>query len=358
MAKKFLVGNVRGPKGDKGDRGGQGDRGDQGIQGTIMFPITAYMPNPIAEMRVGDLSFNASANIITVGNLTLNTGDIGEITSLNPFILNPAGNIGGNMSITLSNADMDDKAGRNLFDVLKVSTMQEAMQALNARRNLPAGKKFEGLQIGDYIDGLDLSGITGQGSGTAPAAWNNTYKNNRFEIIGFNMYKGIGSTENANDYIDFAFRDCIATCRLNATSDNTGGMPNMEITPWLEGAFLTALEQRLGITLGTYNLYRSTKGGAGWRNWKIRLPSEIELFGFQTYGDELNQANTHCQFPIHQKSYHRRSKRFNGARQSYWTATPYATSTTSFVRVNLIGSVNYLNASNTLGVSPAFCIAI
>jgi hypothetical protein len=328
-----------------------------GIQGNNTIPITTNMVNPSNKMRVDDLVWNIGSNIINVGNISMGLGDVAVITSLNPFQLAPAGNVGGNVASNMSLADMDDQAGRNLLDVLNVATIPEAMQALVARCNGSGKPNFDRLQIGDYIDGLDLSGITGITDGYSPQAWNNTYKNNRFEIAGFNTYKDIGSTQNIKNHILMTFRDCIASSKLNSSNTNTGGFAATELLAWLEGNFLTALEQRLGITLGTLNLARSTKGGFSWRSYKIWLPSELEFFGFQTYGDELNQYNTNCQLPIYQKSYHRRIKRWNGSRQYCWTSTPHKDSTTSFVSVYNTGGVNSAGAGGSCGVSPVFCIA-
>jgi hypothetical protein len=60
---------------------------------------------------------------------------------------------------------------------------------------------FTGIMIGDYIDGLDLSGVAAAPGGNAPQAWNDTYKNNRIVVSGFNTYKGAGGTENAKNHI-------------------------------------------------------------------------------------------------------------------------------------------------------------
>jgi hypothetical protein len=55
--------------------------------------------------------------------------------------------------------------------------------------------------ISDYIDGIDLSGLTPTTGGTAPQAWNNTYKNNRIIVAGFNTYKSMGGNSESNKTI-------------------------------------------------------------------------------------------------------------------------------------------------------------
>jgi hypothetical protein len=54
---------------------------------------------------------------------------------------------------------------------------------------------FIGIEIGDYIDGIDLSAISAENGGDGGQAWNGTYKNNRIVIAGFNTYKGTGDAE-------------------------------------------------------------------------------------------------------------------------------------------------------------------
>jgi hypothetical protein len=97
------------------------------------------------------------------------------------------------------------QSGRNLMSVLGVSTISDAMAALRARCNGTGTPDFSGLQIGDYLDGIDLSAIPAENGGTAGQAWNNTYKNNRVTLSAFNPYKGVGDTEVTKNHIRFDF---------------------------------------------------------------------------------------------------------------------------------------------------------
>jgi hypothetical protein len=271
------------------------------------------------------------------------------------------------------NADMVDKAGRNLLEVLGVSTIAEAMEELRRRCNNNGEidntgvPDFSGIQIGDYIDGLDFSGTAAPTSGDAPQAWNNTYKNNQIIVSGFNTYKNVGSSGNGNDknHILFTFRNCIARGRINATDTNTGGYRSSEMRVWLEGAngdgsgvFAMRLKQALGGDyLYTISKYHSRKSSASWDNYTVWLPTEIEVWGHQTFGDELSQANTNIHFPIFQKAYSYLMKFWNGARALWWNSTPIAAYTTNFCYVYNYGYADGNNASSTAGgVAPAFCV--
>jgi hypothetical protein len=98
----------------------------------------------------------------------------------------------GLSNLLTSHADMVDGMGRNQLNVLSVGSIPAAMAALRVRCNGTGVPNFRGLMIGDYIDGIDLSAISAENEGTAGQPWNNTYKNNRIVLSGFNTYKGVG----------------------------------------------------------------------------------------------------------------------------------------------------------------------
>ena len=272
-----------------------------------------------------------------------------------------------------SHADMVDGMGRNLLDVLGVSTIPEAAAEIRRRCNnngeIDSTKTpgFRGIMIGDYIDGLDLSGIAAPANGTAPQAWNDAYKNNRIVVSGFNTYKDSGPTENDKNHILFTFRNIIAKGRMNSGWTNAGGYTASELRVWLEGAdgdgsgaFAAALKAALGGDyLYTLSKGHSRKGGYEINNYTVWPPTELEVFGYQTHGDEANYTNTNVQFPIYRMSTVHRVKRHNGTRLYYWESTPSASSSTSFCMVHTSGAAfNGTNADYTGGgVSPAFCVA-
>jgi hypothetical protein len=261
--------------------------------------------------------------------------------------------------------------GRNLLTVLGVNTIPEAMAEIRRRCNNNGEidstevPDFSGILIGDYIDGLDLSGISAPTNGTATQAWNDTYKNNRIVVSGFNTYKNAGDTENTKNHVLFTFRNIIAKGRMNPTDANANGYPASEMRVWLEGAsgdgngtFANKLKTALGSDyLYTIRKLHSKKGNYQWDNFTVWLPTEIEVFGCATYGDETAQANTNVQFPIYQKSTVYRVKRHNGSRHWYWESTPTASHSTNFCRVNYDAGYSLHLASGTDGgAAPAFCV--
>jgi len=269
--------------------------------------------------------------------------------------------------------------GRNILNVLGVSTIAEAGAELKHRCNNDGQiddsgiPDWTGLRAGDYIDGLDLSSILAERGGTAGEAWNDDYKNNRIVIAGFNLYKHSGDTENAKNHIVFAFANIPLKSRVNSTNDNAGGYVASELRAFLEGtagngtgdksgvttaAFLNALKAQLGDDIFyTIRKTHSAKGGPGWASYTLFVSTELEMFGEQVYGDEANYWNTNVQFPIYRDSELYRVKRYHGARDWHWLHTPSAGSAANFCNVNSNGNANNNSASAAGGVAPVFCVA-
>jgi hypothetical protein len=227
---------------------------------------------------------------------------------------------------------------------------------------------FDVIRIGDYIDGFDLSGIAAAPGGTAPQAWNDTYKNNRILVSGFNTYKNAGDTENVKNHILFTFRNVICQGQMNGAHANANGYAATLMRTWLEGAdgagdgvFALGLKSALGGDyLYTIRKYHSKKNPTGrtWNNYTVWPPTEIEVHGSQMLGDEAGAYPTaDVHFPIYHDSIVYRVKRFNGSRYSWRESTPYASDSLAFCLVDEMGCASQTGAAWVLGVSPAFCVA-
>ena len=211
--------------------------------------------------------------------------------------------------------------------------------------------------IGDYLDGMDFSGIAAPANGTAPQVWSNTYKNNRIVLSGFNHYKGAGYPENTKNHILFTFRNCIAQGRMNATDTNSGGYGASELRLWFEEKFMPGLKKALG---GDYlypvNRLLSTKGNWAWFTDTVFLPTEREVWGSLSWGEAEFDGGTPGQYPIYFYTAYK-GKRFNGSRQWWWKASPGAGAASHFCVVSTEVNAVILEASTVGGISPAFCIA-
>lgn len=327
----------------------------------------------------GDKSIIVSSpDSITQTGTAFNIGDMNKIEQ---GIYDAHQMIEANFNTLTSHADMVEEAGRNLLTVLGASSVADVMAKLRVRCNGTGTPNFSGLMLGDY---LDIPSMTIDGTGYT---FNSSYKNLRIVVSGFNTFKGVGDTENANNHILFTFRNCVLQKRINPTDVNTGGYVSSELRAWLEGtngdgtgdysgvttaAFMTGLKNAIGNYLHTIHKAHSIKGTYNWKSYTVFLPSEIEVFGTPVWGDEgvympaltspvLPARATYItpiQFPIYQKSFAYRIKCYNGFRAWYWEQTPTAAYSTDFCGVGSNGLANYTIASSASGgVAPAFCVA-
>jgi hypothetical protein len=246
---------------------------------------------------------------------------------------------------------VDENRARNLFDVFGVNYVDQLMEILVNKNNAGGKPDYSGLLYGDYIDGIDLVG------GAVNIPWNDTYKNNRLVLSGFNIYKGAGDTENTQNHLNFTFRHCPLTRRMNATDTNTGGYAATEMRTFLEGDFKTALKNALGDHLLTVRRLMSTKGSWAWEEDTVFLLSEYEIWGAPVWAEVGYGGGFQAQYPIFRENLGYKLKRYNGARQWYWTASPYTGSAAAFVYVHYGGSSGYGLASAVGGCAPAFCVA-
>jgi hypothetical protein len=107
-----------------------------------------------------------------------------------------------------------------------------------------------------------------------------------------------------------------------------------------------------------YILIHSKKGSWEWNNYTVFFPTELEVFGYKTFGGDSNWYNTDVQYPIYAKSIVYRSKRYNGAQTWWWKSEPLASDPTSFCSMSHTGHAANSYASNAAGgVSPVFCVA-
>jgi hypothetical protein len=274
--------------------------------------------------------------------------------------------------------------GRNLLTVLGVSNISQAMAALRTLCNGTGVPDFSKLQIGDYLDGVDLSGIAASAANTAGQAWNATYKNNRVVIAAFNPYKGVGDTETTKNHILFSFANIPLKARMNPVNSNAGGYAASEMRVFLDGlngdgtgdfvydsppenpvvagAFLAALTAQIGNyilpvrKLLDESVFDGTQTWA-WRTYRLFLHSENDVFGANAWGRPGYGDGQKLHLPLYRDSYAYRIKRYNGSRDWWRLNTPHAGSAAYFCNGLSIGSASYYTASSVGGCAPAFCVA-
>jgi hypothetical protein len=281
--------------------------------------------------------------------------------------------IADTLNLLTAHADMVKGIGRNLLDVLGVGSIQAAMAAIRTRCNGTGTPNFQGLMIGDYLDGIDLSAIPAENGGTAGQAWNSSYLNNRIVISAFNPYKGVGDTEVTKNHIRFDFVNVPLTKRMNPTNTNVGGYAATELRAFLDGtngdgtgsmagvttaAFLNALKAQIGdYILPVMLLLSSKNNNQEWKTYSLWIPSENEIFGANAWGEPEFGDGQKLHIPLYQRSYAYRIKRRNNVREWWLLNTPVSSSTAKFCHAHRFGSVRNHEASEVGGCSPAFCVA-
>jgi hypothetical protein len=254
--------------------------------------------------------------------------------------------------------------GHDLMTVLGVNNIPSAMAALRERCNGTGEPDFSGLQIGDYLDGLNLSAIPAERDGTAGQVWSAAYKNNRIVLSAFNPYKGVGDTAVTANHMRFDFANVPLRGRMNAGNDNTGGYPATEMRAFLEGvngdgtgaksgvttaAFLNALKAQLGDYLLPVRRLLSNKGNWAWVTCTLWLPSEGEVFGESAWGESNYGDGQKLHIPLYRDSFLYRIKRNNGSRDWWWLSSPSSGSAASFCHAGNIGYATNHYASSVGG---------
>jgi hypothetical protein len=113
----------------------------------------------------------------------------------------------------------------------------------------------------------------------------------------------------------------------------------------------------LGPDGNIYSVSRrvSKKGSGEWMQAAVFQPTELEVFGSQTYGDEIAALDGEPMIVLPGYQAGLRIKKYNGSAAPWWLATPYASATTSFCTVSADGTVGHYSASTSRGVAPCFC---
>lgn len=217
----------------------------------------------------------------------------------------------------------DESKCRNLLDVLGIraahsdnpASEAEAKACILALHDKMEAGDFSGLRIGDY---LDLSSLTVDGT---TYTWVAEYRNLRLMIMGFNVYKHAGDTENVKDHVVMQFRNCVLEKRMNATGTNAGGYPASELYTWLNDKFKAGLVAAIGNHLYTIRRLLSTKGNWAWGNDTVFLPTETEVWGTEVWSEKIWNG-FQAQWPAYRDSVVYKVKTLNGSRKWWWEASP------------------------------------
>lgn len=206
-----------------------------------------------------------------------------------------------------------------------------------------AAGDFSGINIGDYKDVILSNGETV-----------------RMEVAGIDTY--IGHQSNNNHRIYWISRDCLKTTYpMNDTNTNTGGFPASKLFTTLNTTIFAMLPTEVQNAIVADKRLCSTKGSWEWKeDQKLWLPSEVEVWGHNTWSEVGYGNGCGIQFPIFAGSLRHICKGLGfgaaatGSRYDWWCDSPYASNTTNFCVVSIVGNANYNAASTALGVPVCF----
>lgn len=135
----------------------------------------------------------------------------------------------------------------------------------------------------------------------------------------------------------FLFDDVIARHSMNETNINEGGFDNSDMCRWLCETVLPAFPEKLRTRIR-----------------EITLPTYSEIFGHDDFYEDFEPDNDE-QFELMKRRGNRVCD-FEDVWCCWWlrNATKRVVSSADFAVMNFLGNTSYGDASDSLGVRPAF----
>lgn len=198
--------------------------------------------------------------------------------------------------------------------------------------------KFTDLYIGDY---WVINGVT-------------------YRIAAFDYYYNCGDTNFTKHHVVIVPDTSLYKAQMNTSNVTTGGYTGSAMYKSNLAQAKTTIKAAFGSThvltkreLLTNAVNGNTPSGWAWFDSDVELMNEVQAYGSVAWGahdgNGYNVASGDGQFPLFMFD---RTKLHN--REDYWLRD--VASATTFSNVNSIGDAASLNASNSYGVRPAFCI--
>lgn len=198
--------------------------------------------------------------------------------------------------------------------------------------------KFTDLYIGDY---WVIKGVT-------------------YRIAAFDYYYNCGDTNFTKHHVVIVPDTSLYKAQMNTSNVTTGGYTGSAMYKSNLAQAKTTIKAAFGSAhvltkreLLTNAVNGNTPSGWAWFDSDVELMNEVQVYGSVAWGahdgNGYNVASGDGQFPLFMFD---RTKLHN--REDYWLRD--VSSATYFSIVRGAGYASSLNASNSLGVRPAFCI--
>lgn len=198
--------------------------------------------------------------------------------------------------------------------------------------------KFTDLYIGDY---WVIKGVT-------------------YRIAAFDYYYNCGDTNFTKHHVVIVPDTSLYKAQMNTSNVTTGGYTGSAMYKSNLAQAKTTIKAAFGSAhvltkreLLTNAVNGNTPSGWAWFDSDVELMNEVQAYGSVAWGahdgNGYNVASGDGQFPLFMFD---RTKLHN--REDYWLRD--VSSAAYFSYVNHDGHANLINASNSIGVRPAFCI--
>ena len=133
----------------------------------------------------------------------------------------------------------------------------------------------------------------------------------------------------------FFFDDCIGRRQMNNTNTNKGGYAESDLKAWIDKSVFPALQAVFGERLQS-----------------VDIPTVEQLFGDSGY-EKMEKLDCE-QLPLQRIRQSRICSDPSGDWEWYWLQNRYGS--VCFANVANCGGCNYIGASNSIGVRPAFVL--
>lgn len=198
--------------------------------------------------------------------------------------------------------------------------------------------KFTDLYIGDY---WVINGVT-------------------YRIAAFDYYYNCGDTNFTKHHVVIVPDTSLYKAQMNTSNVTTGGYTGSAMYKSNLAQAKTTIKAAFGSAhvltkreLLTNAVNGNTPSGWAWFDSDVELMNEVQAYGSVAWGahdgNGYNVASGDGQFPLFMFD---RTKLHN--REDYWLRD--VSSAAGFSDVGRTGIADYLGASNSFGVRPAFCI--
>ncbi len=161
------------------------------------------------------------------------------------------------------------------------------------------------------------------------------------------------------------FTDLLIAKPMNESATNVGGYPASSLYAYIQKDIFDALPYTLRKTIATTRVISSHGNTSGESNFttsdKLYLLSGKEIFNYadlDTAASSTKQLDYYSNNSVTSSSYGNYTKKnySSGTPGEYWLRVARSNSLTDFRRVNTSGSLGYVQASTSMGISPAFRI--